>query len=248
MLHQPVLAGMVGDHGDDPVRHEPVAQHRQRPFQDAEFVVDGDAYGLKERRELGWPAPWAKHGPDRVDEIVARPECPRGTAAHDFPRQPPRLRFVGVLAENANQFVFVAFVENVRAIRVRIWSHAHVEWRARAEREASSFLVDLVRRNAEVEQDAVPRFAIELRSLVDVREVGAHRAERCASAVAFNVACGGINGVGILIDAGDVGAVLEEGECVTASSKRAVQNVPSVAEQLGDLASENRRVKGWDSG
>jgi len=33
-----------------------------------------------------------------------------------------------------------------------------------------------------------------------------------------------------------------------ASSERTVQNVPSVAEQLGDLAGENRRVKGWESG
>ena len=35
---------------------------------------------------------------------------------------------------------------------------------------------------------------------------------------------------------------------MTASSKCAVQDVPSVAEQLGDLAGENRRVKGWESG
>jgi hypothetical protein len=42
--------------------------------------------------------------------------------------------------------------------------------------------------------------------------------------------------------------VLEEGESVSASSERAVQDVPSVAEQLGDLAGENRRVKGWESG
>ena len=57
-----------------------------------------------------------------------------------------------------------------------------------------------------------------------------------------------LDGRWILIDAGDAGALFEEGESVTASSKRAVQDVPSVAEQLGDLAGENRRVKGWDSG
>jgi hypothetical protein len=42
-------------------------------------------------------------------------------------------------------------------------------------------------------------------------------------------------------------ALLEEGEGVPASSERTVQDVPSVAEQLGDLAGENRLVKGWDS-
>jgi hypothetical protein len=64
----------------------------------------------------------------------------------------------------------------------------------------------------------------------------------------FNVACRGFDSRGILIDAGDAGALLEEGESVTASSERAVQDVPSVAEQLGDLAGENRRVKGWECG
>jgi hypothetical protein len=52
----------------------------------------------------------------------------------------------------------------------------------------------------------------------------------------------------ILVDAGDVCAALEEGEGVSASSERAVQDVPSVAEQLGDLVGENWRVKGWKSG
>jgi hypothetical protein len=52
----------------------------------------------------------------------------------------------------------------------------------------------------------------------------------------------------ILVDAGDVSAALEEGEGVSASSERAVQDVPSVAEQLGDLVGENWRVKGWKSG
>ena len=59
---------------------------------------------------------------------------------------------------------------------------------------------------------------------------------------------GGVDSGGILIDAGDVSATLEEGESMSASSERAVQNVPSVAEQLGDLVSENWRVKGWKSG
>ena len=53
---------------------------------------------------------------------------------------------------------------------------------------------------------------------------------------------------GILIDTGDVSAALEKGESVSASSERAVQDVPSVAEQLGDLVCENWRVKGWKSG
>lgn len=57
-----------------------------------------------------------------------------------------------------------------------------------------------------------------------------------------------LDGRRVLIDAGNTGALFEEGEGVTASSERTVQDVPSVAEQLGDLAGENRRVKGWDSG
>ena len=58
----------------------------------------------------------------------------------------------------------------------------------------------------------------------------------------------GFNRGGILIDASDVRAALEEGESVSASSERAVQDMLNVAEQLGDLVSENWRVKGWKCG
>ena len=64
----------------------------------------------------------------------------------------------------------------------------------------------------------------------------------------FESSRGRFNRGRILIDAGDVSAALEEGDSVSAPSERAVQNVPSVAEQLGDLAGEYRRVKGWKSG
>jgi hypothetical protein len=66
--------------------------------------------------------------------------------------------------------------------------------------------------------------------------------------VRFESSRRGVDRGGILIDTGDVSTSLEEGESVPASSERAVQNVPSVAEQLGDLVCENWRVKGWKSG
>lgn len=56
------------------------------------------------------------------------------------------------------------------------------------------------------------------------------------------------NSGGILVDSGDATTLSEESVCVPTPTERTVQDVPSVAEQLGDLACENRRVKGWESG
>ena len=85
-------------------------------------------------------------------------------------------------------------------------------------------------------------------ALVDFGEVGAHRVEGAAAFERFKPApCRG-DGGGILVDTGDTGALGEESERVPTPTERAVQDVPSVAEQLGDLAGENRRVKGWESG
>jgi hypothetical protein len=136
---------MVRDHGDDPVRHEAIAQHRERALEHAQLVVDSDADRLEERRKLWRTASRSKYGPNGADQVVAGLEGAVCSPPNDFARQSAGLRLVGVFPENPNQLVFVALVEYLSPIPVCVGTHPHVEWRAGAEREASSFLVDLVR-------------------------------------------------------------------------------------------------------
>lgn len=239
---------MIGDDRDDPLWRQTIAESGQRPLEDSQFIVDRDAHRLEERREVRRPAAWSEDGADRAHQIIAGAERAVTAASHDLARQSPGFRFVRVLTKDPDQFVLIGLVEESRRIGIRIGAHAHVERRTWSERESSGFFVDLVRRDPQVEENAIPYRSAEFRVVLDVGEVGANGFE-CAPALVFRQAArGGIYGRRILIDSSDVGAPFEEGEGVSASSERTVQNVPSVAEQLGDLAGENRRVKGWDDG
>ena len=248
MLHQAVLAGVIRNHRHDATGSEPLAQRRKGAFQHTQLVVDGDADRLEERRELWRPAARTEHGANGVHEIIAGAQGAIGAPSHDFAGQSSGSRLIGVFAEDPDQFVLVAVVEDARRVGLGIGPHSHVERRAGPEGEAATFFVDLMRRDAEIEQDAVPVLAIEFGTLVDFGKIRAHRLERTAALVQFERGRGGVNRGGILIDSSHAGTLFEERECVPASSKRTVQDVPSVAEQLGDLAGENRRVKGWESG
>lgn len=238
---------MVGDDGHRSVRCKAIAQRRKRTLEDTEFVVDRDAERLEKRREPGRSAAWTQHGANRADQVIADAEWTVLAATDNLARESSRPRLVGVFAKDPDELVFVAFVEQSRRIDFRLGTHAHIQWCTGPEREATFFFVDLVRRDTEIEKNPVPRFSVEVRVFVDLGEVGANGTEGTVAPIWLERARRGFEGGGILIDACDAGTPVKERERVPASSERAVQNVPSVAEQLGDLASENRRVKGWVS-
>jgi hypothetical protein len=136
----------------------------------------------------------------------------------------------------------------VRPIGLGIRTHAHIESHTGAESKSTSCFVDLVGRHTEIKQDAIPLLSTQFIALIDFREIRGDRFEGSAFLERGESAPRRRKGRGILVDAGDASALVEESECVPTSTERAVQNVPSVAEQLGDLAGENRRVKGWECG
>ncbi len=141
-----------------------------------------------------------------------------------------------------------AGVEDVGGIHGGVGAHAHVQRCTLAEGESALLVVNLVRRNTEVEQDAAEGGSRQFGEVVDVGEVRLHGTEGARGTVLGQRFRGGADGCWILVQADDARTALEEGECVTASTERAIQYVPSVAEQLGDLAGENGRVKGWNGG
>jgi hypothetical protein len=247
-LDQTVFPRMIGDDHHGAVRQEAIAQHREGALQNAQLVVHGDAQCLEEGCELRWPAPRSQHGTDGTHEVVTDKERTGSPSPNDFARNAARPRFVGVFAKDTDQLTLIAVIEDARRVRVRVGTHAHVEWCALPESESAIAFIELVGGHTEIEQDAVPRCSVELRSCADLGEIRANDPERSAAQMRLQSARGRVDSRRILIDSGDVSAALEEGEGVSASSERTVQDVPSVAEQLGDLVGENWRVKGWKSG
>ena len=174
MLHQPILAGVIGDDGEHAAWLEPVAKLGKRPVETRQLVVHGNAQRLEQAGEIRRPRPRTQGATDRPDEIVADRERTVFAPPNDLPRQSMRPVLIAVLAEDGRERVLIRGIEQLRGgdpggIGAPV--HPHVERRVFTKREASIRIVDLMRRNTEVEQDARELLIRELRNLVNVREV-----------------------------------------------------------------------------
>lgn len=128
----------------------------------------------KSRANSGAPAAAAEHRPDGPDEIVAGGERLPLTSMHHLAGEPPRLRLVPVLFEDAR----------ARPPRCRSGRRPRRTRRAdpcacragrRREGEAARVLVELARRDAEVEEDAVEGAIGEREDGVDVVVISPRR-------------------------------------------------------------------------
>ncbi len=158
---------------------QPVSKRRQRALERRELVVHGDPDRLKEPSEIRRAASGTEHRTDRADEVVARRHRARLSAANHFARQPPRVSLVAIRSKRIGQRFAVGRVEEIgggHGLRpVVSGAHAHVERSAGAKAEPSTLVVDLVRRDAQVEEHAVDRDAVERvdpRRVDEVRPVG----------------------------------------------------------------------------
>ena len=160
-LHEPVLERVVGDHAQAPAR----AQRRDRGLETlgerAELVVHRDAQRLEDERG-GMVAPAAADARFRDRARAGRPRCAAAAAAG---ARPARARGAARRAARRSRAASPRARPRSRAraapprSRPALRIHAHVErrrGRARLrEAEAARGRVELVRRDAEVEQHAV---------------------------------------------------------------------------------------------
>src|SRR3954452_12824682 len=102
-LHQPIFAGMIGDHCQRPVRPKCVPEFRQGTRQPAELVVHPDAHRLEQARELGRARPGAQDGPNGVHQIVAAGQWLAAAPAYDLTGEASRPALVSVVGEEPLQ-------------------------------------------------------------------------------------------------------------------------------------------------
>ena len=163
---------VIRDDDERAARREPVAQRRKRADEPWQLVVHGDAHRLKEPRELGrirCASPsTARMAPTRSSLVSNGRFARRRTISR------ARRAARGSSPYSLKIDVSVASSSSLRmsgGVGRGVAAHAHVEPRARPERESAVLVVDLVRRDAEVEQNAVERHAVERGQLVERRVV-----------------------------------------------------------------------------
>src|SRR5581483_11808807 len=230
-------------------RHQPAAGAqdalcgRQRARELAELVVDEDAQRLEgARRRMDVAGARTHRRGDDVGEPAGRRD--RGFAARldDGAGDRARMTLLAEQEDDVGEIALARRRNDVGGALARC-AHAHVERAVEAEREAALRGVELHRRDAEIEHDAVDAGC--LRDPFEVAEailgerqavIGERAAER--------------DGVRIAVDGDDLAIRLrEDGAAVAAGAKRGVDidaAVPDLEEFNGGAA-EHGNVGGWSA-
>src|SRR5438046_2509074 len=163
VLDDAILARVVRDDAQLAAGLERVAQLRQRGGERIELFVDRDPQRLKQSREVRGTGPRSQDPANRIDEIVADRKRRVEPAPHDFSGERSTTPLVTVFREHRAEPLDWPGIEDVSrgnppppsVCPLPSSPHAHIQRRARAERETALVGVDLVRADAEVEDDAI---------------------------------------------------------------------------------------------
>ena len=154
LLHQPVLARVIGDDGEAPAGASAslnAGSARARPASSS-FTAIRTAWNS--RAKSGGPA----RGPSTARMALTRSSLMANgwpvAPADDFTGQPPRPALVAVFGEHARQLGLFGVVQE-RGGGGALPAHAHVERSTRTESKPALGLVQLPGGDAEVEQDEV---------------------------------------------------------------------------------------------
>ena len=225
---------------------EPVAQRGQRALEPRKLVVHGDADGLKESSKFRRARSRSEHGANRADEIVARRErlslSRRRTISRA--RRAPR----GSSPKSLNIRVNVASLSLFRSVaprrRRRRRPFAYPDGAPGRNVKPRSSIVHLMRGYAEVEKNAVEARALSSTAALSISAKFDSTAEnRPATAYPCSLVAAAASASGSRSTPTTV--------CTPASSSASewpppprVQSRTSlrVAEELGDLTGEHRRV------
>src|SRR5688500_10366379 len=161
MLHLPVLTRVVGDDDEHATGLQPVAQRRQRSLEARQLIVDRNPDPLEDPGEVARPGARAKRAANSPDEVVAGDEWAVASSTHDLASHPSGTWLVREIPQHPLELILVGFVEQVGCIHACIVAHAHVERRSLAKGKAAIGAVDLVRRDAKVDENSVEANAVE---------------------------------------------------------------------------------------
>jgi hypothetical protein len=206
LLHDPVLERMKRHDREPPAGAQHALGGVERAHELAELVVDGDAQALE---HAGRGVDAAGLGPDEagdeLGELARRLDAALAAALDHGAGHRPRAALLAEMEEHVRELGLGGAVDEVGGA-VAVALHAHVERPVAAEREAALGLVELHRRHADVEHDAVDAVGeARLRDdAVEVAEAGRHEREPALRLQHHAGAAG--DRIGIAVDRDDAGA------------------------------------------
>ena len=225
---------MVGNDGKRPTWLQPGTKRRQGPLETGQLIVDGDSKALEEAGKVRWTRSWAQRSPDGADQIVACLERPCASPSDNLARQPACMALVGVVAENAREIGFVGAVQETPGVENGI-THPHVERRTFTKGESARHRVDLMRRDAKVQENSVESDIAQGCDLVERGKVSGDRTETSGRFMVREPGTGGCQCLGISIEPHYRRAVLQQRLRVATATERSVEHAACVREGSHDF-------------
>jgi hypothetical protein len=143
---------VIGDDGQAATRFESVPELRKASLETAQLIVHGNTQSLEQAGKVPGSALWTERCPDGVHHIIAGGELAAISTPCDLNGNPPSPSFVSVLAEYPLQRRWIRGIDQVGGGTATL-THSHVQRRTGTEGKTATFLVQLPRRDPEVQQN-----------------------------------------------------------------------------------------------
>src|SRR5271157_6030808 len=210
----------------------------------AELIVDRDAEGLEGSRRRMCLLPPSRRGDagDHPGELKGRDEGRRLAVFDDGAGDAARGALLAEMEEHIGDCRLVLVAQNVSG-GPTLASHAHVERRVETQREAALGLIELHRRDADVENDAVDRRDAEFPyDRVEVAEPRLDDAEPAAGK--RDEAGAGANGRRVAVERDDARASVDQRARIAAGAEGSVDHDSALArpKRLESFGKQNRDV------
>ena len=184
--------------------------------------------------------PRGRHPRNHSGELQRRGEGLCLAVGDDGARDPARSALLAEMKQNVGDRRFIFVAQDV-GCRTAASSHAHVERRIEAQREAARRLVELHRRNADVEHDAVHSLSAEpFGDQVEFAKARFHKRKPAAGRSLKRFA--GPNSRRVAIERDHTRATIEERAGIATGAKRAIDIEAATAriERLDGLFQHDR--------
>ncbi len=195
----------------------------------------------------GWISPGAlpQHRADDFGERARGRDRLFVARLHDRPRDRPRETLLAERGDDGGKIAVGGGVDEIGGAKT-LAAHAHVERTVVAEREPAFRLIELHRRDAEIEQDAVDRAMAEtLRDMFEIGEAVFHQGEPALRLLDQSEALG--HRIAVAVDADDARAAhIQDAARVPAGAERAVDGDAAIArrQKLQHLAGKHGNMTG----
>jgi hypothetical protein len=203
MLDRSVFAGVIRDYCEHSAVVQAIPHIGERSLKRLHLIVHRDAKRLEDPREFTRARSRAKHRAYGANEIVTSPELTILTPSNHLARHFAGTWLVTVFTKYSRDLVFRRGIQKICSVFVIRGVHSHVERRTFPKRKTAGWIIELVRRNAEIGENRVELLLRIGEQPFCLGEVAQYNAEPACRLIGSKPVASGLHRFGVSVDRSD---------------------------------------------